>query len=195
MSKKRTLNEIRQTKDSVYRAPKSHKLITVNTNVEQIPEGWWLNITPLARLDPEEWIVGVLKKGRKQLDLEHDASVRIIPVTRPRSIELIKKRLNGVELSTEEINILTDEITNHRLSDVELSAFVCSTYMNPLNNREITDLTMAMVNSGEIIDIDVDTTSNIIVGITKFKKYRLNVLRFIQSISKILKGWNYFFHV
>ena len=65
MSKKRTLNEIRQTKDSVYRAPKSHELITVNTNVEQIPEGWWLNITPLARLDPEEWIVGVLKKGKK----------------------------------------------------------------------------------------------------------------------------------
>ena len=30
-----------------------------------IPEGWWLQISPLSRLDPEEWIVGVLKRGKK----------------------------------------------------------------------------------------------------------------------------------
>lgn len=64
MSKKRTLDEIRQTKDSHYRAPRSHELI-INTAFKGIPEGWWLNITPLARLDPEEWIVGVLKRGKK----------------------------------------------------------------------------------------------------------------------------------
>ena len=64
MSKKRTLDEIRQTKDSHYRAPRSHELI-VDTTFKGIPEGWWLNITPLAGLDPEEWIVGVLKRGKK----------------------------------------------------------------------------------------------------------------------------------
>tara|TARA_R110000824_G_scaffold175018_1_gene353279 strand:- start:159 stop:377 length:219 start_codon:yes stop_codon:yes gene_type:complete len=30
-----------------------------------IPGGWWLNITPLAKIEPEEWIIGVLKKGKK----------------------------------------------------------------------------------------------------------------------------------
>ena len=29
-----------------------------------IPQGWWLHISPLARINPEEWIVGVLRKGK-----------------------------------------------------------------------------------------------------------------------------------
>jgi len=31
---------------------------------EEIPQGWWLNITPLAKINPEEWIIGVLRKGK-----------------------------------------------------------------------------------------------------------------------------------
>ncbi len=100
--------------------------------------------------------VGILKKGRKKLNIQAGEKARVVPVSRPRSIELIKKRLNNQELTTEEINILTEEITNHRLSDVELSAFVCSTYMNELNNREIKDLTLAMVKTGELIELDVE---------------------------------------
>lgn len=33
--------------------------------MNNIPEGWWLQISPLAKIDPEEWIVGVLKRGTK----------------------------------------------------------------------------------------------------------------------------------
>lgn len=32
--------------------------------MNNIPEGWWLQISPLAKIDPEEWIVGVLKRGK-----------------------------------------------------------------------------------------------------------------------------------
>ena len=27
-------------------------------------KGWWFQINPLARINPEEWIVGVLRKGK-----------------------------------------------------------------------------------------------------------------------------------
>ena len=33
--------------------------------VSTIPEGWWMHVTPLARLEPTEWVLGVLKKGKK----------------------------------------------------------------------------------------------------------------------------------
>ena len=33
-------------------------------NNKEIPQGWWLQISPLARINPEEWIVGVLRKGK-----------------------------------------------------------------------------------------------------------------------------------
>ena len=67
MSKKRTMNEIRQVKDSIYTppAPKLNKTNIENSDgVLIIPQGWWLQISPLARITPEEWIVGVLRKGK-----------------------------------------------------------------------------------------------------------------------------------
>ena len=33
--------------------------------MNNIPDGWWLHVSPLARLHPEEWILGVLKRGKK----------------------------------------------------------------------------------------------------------------------------------
>ena len=27
--------------------------------------GWWISITPLSRLEPEEWICGIYKRGKK----------------------------------------------------------------------------------------------------------------------------------
>jgi AMP phosphorylase len=100
--------------------------------------------------------VGILKKGRNSLKVKEGDEVRMIPIGRPRSIEIIKKRLDKCELTKEEIMILTEEITNHRLSDVELSAFVTSTYMHPLSPSEIKHLTMSMVKTGEVIELDVE---------------------------------------
>ncbi|MGA1820698.1 MAG: AMP phosphorylase, partial [Thermoplasmatota archaeon] len=100
--------------------------------------------------------LGMLKRGRATLGAAENDEVRLVPVTRPRSIEIIRKRLDHIELTTEEINILTEEITNHRLTDIELSAFVTSTYMHPLTGKEIQDLTLAMVNNGEVIEMDVE---------------------------------------
>jgi hypothetical protein len=34
--------------------------MTINT-----PDGWWLQISPLARINPDRWIVGVLRKGKQ----------------------------------------------------------------------------------------------------------------------------------
>ena len=67
MSKQRTMNEIRQVKDSIYTppVPKPNKINKENfSEVLVIPQGWWLQISPLARINPEEWIIGVLRKGK-----------------------------------------------------------------------------------------------------------------------------------
>tara|TARA_R110000772_G_scaffold5069_1_gene18098 strand:+ start:150 stop:356 length:207 start_codon:yes stop_codon:yes gene_type:complete len=33
--------------------------------MNEIPNGWWLQISPLARINPDKWIVGVLRKGKQ----------------------------------------------------------------------------------------------------------------------------------
>ncbi len=119
-------------------------------------EGMIVAIVELTGSVVEKGALGILKNGRRSLGVSDDDEVRLVPVTRPRSIEIIKKRLDRIELSTEEIQILTEEITNHRLSDIELSAFVTSTYMQPLTTREIKDLTLSIVKNGEVIEHDVE---------------------------------------
>ena len=32
--------------------------------MELYEKGWWLQVSPLARINPDEWIVGVLRKGK-----------------------------------------------------------------------------------------------------------------------------------
>lgn len=32
-------------------------------NTEDIPKGWWLNVTIMARKNPQSWIVGILREG------------------------------------------------------------------------------------------------------------------------------------
>lgn len=102
----------------------------------------------------KEGYVGVLKRGRDYLKVNPDEEVRVTSAPKPSSVEIIKKRLEGKELSSQEILQLTEEITNHQLSDIELAAFVTSTYMKPMSNREVMDLTMSMVKTGETIEVD-----------------------------------------
>lgn len=33
--------------------------------MNELPNGWWLQISPLARIENEQWIVGVLRKGKQ----------------------------------------------------------------------------------------------------------------------------------
>lgn len=98
---------------------------------------------------------GLSKDEMEELDLEQgENKVYIIPTQRPKSIEVIKKKMKGVELQKDEIQLIVKDIVERNLSDIELAAYVTANYINPMNLREIKDLTMAMVETGDIIEID-----------------------------------------
>lgn len=70
-----------------------------------------------------------------------------------RMYDLILKKRNGGELTTEEINYFIDNYTKGNIPDYQVSALLMSIYFNKMNKRETSDLTMAMVNSGDILDL------------------------------------------
>jgi hypothetical protein len=39
-------------------------------NTDSIPDGWWLNVTIMARF-PDSWIVGVIRRGKASWITEH----------------------------------------------------------------------------------------------------------------------------
>ncbi len=65
---------------------------------------------------------------------------------------IIKKKLNK-ELSTEEIKWIVENYTAGKIHDYQMSALLMAVCFNGLSDRETVDLTLAMRDSGEILDL------------------------------------------
>ena len=96
--------------------------------------------------------VGVILKLQEDLNLVDEEQVNIKPAQRPQSIELIKKKMDNLELSTDEIYMIVHDMANRNLSKAEIASYITAVYVNGMNMRETKDLTMAMVESGETIN-------------------------------------------
>ena len=68
------------------------------------------------------------------------------------AVQLIVQKREKGELSTEAINWLVENYTNGVVADYQMSAMTMAILLNGMNRREITDLTMAMIASGERLD-------------------------------------------
>ncbi|TDF93004.1 pyrimidine-nucleoside phosphorylase [Paenibacillus piri] len=70
-----------------------------------------------------------------------------------RMVDLIEKKRDGKELTTEEINFIIEGYTKNEIPDYQISAWAMAVFFKDMTERERADLTMAMVNSGETIDL------------------------------------------
>ena len=70
-----------------------------------------------------------------------------------RMVDVIEKKRDGRELSTEEIQFLIKGYTNDQIPDYQMSAFTMAIFFQGMTEREQADLTIAMVESGEQIDL------------------------------------------
>ncbi|MBU5482907.1 pyrimidine-nucleoside phosphorylase [Clostridium sp. MSJ-11] len=70
-----------------------------------------------------------------------------------RMYDLILKKRNGEELTSEEINYFIENYTNSNIPDYQASALLMAIYFQKMNKRETADLTMAMAHSGDVLDL------------------------------------------
>ena len=68
-------------------------------------------------------------------------------------LEIIAKKRDGKELSKEEIEHFVKGYTNGNIADYQASALVMAIYINGMNEREATDLSIAMAYSGDVLDL------------------------------------------
>ena len=70
-----------------------------------------------------------------------------------RAVDIIQKKRNGLELSSQEIEWLIEGYVAGTVPDYQMSAFAMAVYFKGMTTREISDLTMAMVGTGQQFDL------------------------------------------
>lgn len=70
-------------------------------------------------------------------------------------IEIIAKKRDKKELEKNEIQYFVNEYTNGNVTDYQASALVMAIYLNGMSDDEITNLTLAMAHSGEMLDLSI----------------------------------------
>ena len=67
--------------------------------------------------------------------------------------EIISKKRDKKELSKDEIEYFVEKYSKGEIKDYQAAALVMGIYINGMNDREITDLTLAMAHSGEVLNL------------------------------------------
>ena len=74
-------------------------------------------------------------------------------------LEIIEKKRDKEKLSKEEIEFIIRGYTNGTIPDYQMSALIMAIYLNGMDDEETTNMTIAMANSGEILDLkEIDKT-------------------------------------
>ncbi|MFS0784493.1 pyrimidine-nucleoside phosphorylase [Bacillus sp. 1P06AnD] len=70
-----------------------------------------------------------------------------------RMVDLIEKKRDGGELTKEEINFMIEGYTDGSIPDYQMSSFLMSVFFKGMTPEETANMTMAMVESGDQIDL------------------------------------------
>ena len=130
-----------------------HLMDRIKVKKEKKIETVVLDISEGNKIIPEGRI-GVFEEVINSLKLKNNDEVTIIPARKPLSLDFIKKKLDGQELSKKEINQIVWDIVHNKLSAVELTYFVAACYMHVMSTRETILLTEAMVAHGDTLKLN-----------------------------------------
>lgn len=68
-----------------------------------------------------------------------------------RAVDIIQKKRDNIELSSEEMTFLLGEYLAERVPDYQMSSFLMAVYFNGMTKEELKTFTELMMNSGEVI--------------------------------------------
>jgi len=69
------------------------------------------------------------------------------------TVELIRKKRDGFQLSDKEIEYLIGNYSSEKIPDYQFSAFLMAAYLRGMNKTETAHITRSMLNSGKVISL------------------------------------------
>ncbi len=96
--------------------------------------------------------IGVFSYPQK-IKLKERSSVVVKASQQPKSVEYIKKKMDGIELTKKEIYEIVQDLAKNKLSEIEASAFISSVYINGFNLEETANMTKALIDNGQTLKL------------------------------------------
>ncbi len=101
-----------------------------------------------------EKTIGLFDDLIKLLKTKNNDLINIRATPPLKSLEFIKKKLNGDKLNGFELKEIVKDIADNRLNDIEASAFIAAVYIRGFDLDETTEITKALINNGKRISFN-----------------------------------------
>jgi len=96
--------------------------------------------------------LGLSEQAFKQLNVAEGCLVTVNHAEAPKSMDAVRRKINGERLSQEDFSNITHDIVEARYSKMEMAAFLVATGQNNLDRDELFFLTRAMLQSGDTMN-------------------------------------------
>ncbi len=100
--------------------------------------------------------LGLFKEAYTKLNSRDGDKIYLEPMGKPKSLRLIKEKLEGKHHSHEEINEIVNGLMSEELTDVELTAWITAIAIRGLEKDETIALTKSIVNSGTTLNLQAN---------------------------------------
>lgn len=97
--------------------------------------------------------IGLFAETAKALGAKAGGRICVEPTDKPASVEHIKAKIAGEVLTSDQMSEIVNDVMADRLSEIEATAFLVSSYIRGLNYDEILNLTRAIIASGTTLDL------------------------------------------
>ncbi len=105
--------------------------------------------------------IGLFHEIQEKLNISPDQPIALVPEEKPYSIQSIRKKLDGADLTKEEIFELITDIVDSRLTQAEIASFVTAVYAKGMSMDEVEHMTRAMAETGEMLHFNTKPVADL----------------------------------
>lgn len=96
--------------------------------------------------------IGLSRELAQRIQIHAAAPLEVRPAPRPESIDSIRRKLDGRELSPKEVDMVIHDIASGHLTAIELTCWAAGIHMHGMTTEETVACVQAMVDTGQRIE-------------------------------------------
>ena len=130
--------------------------------------------------------VGILNEVQRELGVKEGQDVEILSDVKTTSVLAIRKKMDGLPLTGEEIQAIVEDLVSGRLSDIDVAAFLVSEQILGMSLEETVHLTRAIAEEGERMDFGGNVFDKHSIGGVPGNKVSLLIVPIVAAAGLLI---------